>query len=63
MAPYPYACGPPGLKILLVGSPFHLIHHFLNHPYPPKGYKYSLTLHGLDEESYAAALKFWPNIG
>ena len=31
----------------LVGSPFHLIHHFLNHPYHPKGYKYYLILHGL----------------
>ena len=47
----------------LVGSPFHLIHHFLNHPYPPKGYKYWLTPHGLGEEIYVAAPKFWPNLG
>ena len=30
----------------IVGSPFHLIHHFLNHPYPPKAYKTWLIPHG-----------------
>ena len=47
----------------LVGYPLHLIHHFLNHPYPLKGYKYILIPHGLEEECYAAALKFYPNLG
>ena len=44
--PHPYLCGPPGLEIPLVGSPFHLIHHFLNHPYSPKAYKTLLIPHG-----------------
>ena len=30
----------------LVGSPFHLTHHFLNHPYPQKAYKTWLIPHG-----------------
>ena len=47
----------------LVGSPFHLIHHFLNHSYPPKGFKTWLTPNGKGEESYAAAPMIWPNLG
>ena len=33
-------------KYPLVGSPFHLIHHFFNHPYPPKAYKTWFIPHG-----------------
>ena len=38
------------LRSPLVGSPFHLIHHFLNHPYPPKAYKTWLIPHGREVE-------------
>ena len=30
-----------GSRSILLGSPIHLTHHFLNHPYPPKAYKSS----------------------
>ena len=26
-------------RSILLGSPIHLTHHFLNHTYPPKAYK------------------------
>ena len=51
------------LRSTLVGCPFHLIHLFLNHPYPPKACKAWLILHGKVEKIYAAALRFWPNLG
>ena len=42
----------------LVGSPFHLIHYFLNHPYPPKAYKSSLISMVEREKGYVVALSF-----
>ena len=44
----------------LVGSPIHLTHHFLNHPYPPKAYKSILISMVEREQGYAVALYFWP---
>ena len=34
----------------LLGYPFYLTHHLLNHPYPPKAYKTWLILHGKGEK-------------
>ena len=34
------------LRSILLGSPFHLTHYLLNHPYPPKAYKTWLIPHG-----------------
>ena len=32
-------------RSILLGSPFHLTHNLLNHPYPPKAYKTKLMPH------------------
>ena len=34
------------LRSILLGSPIHITHHLLNHPYPLKAYKIGLILHG-----------------
>ena len=33
-------------RYILLGSPFHITHHLLNHPYPPNTYKTKLIPHG-----------------
>ena len=33
-------------RSVLLGYPFHLTHHLLNHPYPPKAYKTRIIPHG-----------------
>ena len=40
---------------IFLGSPIHLSHHLLNHPYPPKAYNMVER-----EKSYVFALTFWP---
>ena len=49
-----------GLRSILLGSPIHLTHHFLNHPYPPKAYKNKLISMVEREQGYVVALSFWP---
>ena len=51
------------LRSILLGYPFHLTHHLLNHPYPPKAYKNWFIPMVEREKSYAVALRFWPNLG
>ena len=34
------------LRSILLGYPFNLTHHLLNHPYPPKVYRNRLIPHG-----------------
>ena len=50
-------------RSILLGYPFHLTHHLLNHPFPPEAYKTWLIPMDEREKSYADALMFWPNIG
>ena len=45
-------------RSILLGSPIHLTHHLLNHPYLPKAYKRRLISMVEGEQSYAIALKF-----
>ena len=39
---------------------FHLTHHLLNHPYPPKAYKSTLISMVEREQGYVVALTLWP---
>ena len=50
------------LRSILLGSPIHLTHHLLNHPYPPKAYKSKIIPMVEGEQSYAVALTFWPKL-
>ena len=47
-----------GSRSILLGSPIHLSHHFLNHLYPPKAYKIRLISMVEREKSYVVALTF-----
>ena len=45
-------------RSILLGSPFHLTHHLLNHPCPPKAYKTWFIPMVEREKSYVVALMF-----
>ena len=47
-------------RSILLGSPIHLTHHFLNHPYPLLAYKSRLISMVEREKIYVVALTFWP---
>ena len=47
-------------RSILLGSPIHLTHHLLNHPYPPEAYKNRVISMVEREQSYVVALTFCP---
>ena len=50
------------LRSILLGSPIHLTHHCLNHPYPLLAYKSKLISMVEEEQSYVVELTFWPKL-